>query len=176
MALRPASCVRDMDKVAWTRFSKSKPRKSYIKSLPHRHLNQFVMGTKKEDYDLTLELVAQKDVIVRDNSLESARQAVNRYLEKAAPGNYYFIVMQYPHHVIRENRMVATAGADRIQQGMRRSFGKPTSRAARIYKGRPVFVVSTYKQYESKVRESLLKAPKKMSGAYKIKVSSRVAA
>lgn len=175
MALRPARCVRDMNKVAWTRFSRSKPRKSYIKSLPHRHLNQFAMGTKKSDYNVVLGLVAEEDVIVRDNSLESARQAVNRYLEKTAQGNYYLVVVQYPHHVIRENRMVATAGADRIQQGMRRSFGKPTSRAARIYKGRPVFIVSTYKQFLEKAKESLLKAPKKMSGAYKVKVLPKVA-
>jgi large subunit ribosomal protein L10e len=34
--------------------------------------------------------------------------------------------------ILRENRMIATAGADRLQEGMRRSFGKPSSRAARV--------------------------------------------
>jgi large subunit ribosomal protein L10e len=28
--------------------------------------------------------------------------------------------------------MIATAGADRLQEGMRRAFGKPTGRAARV--------------------------------------------
>jgi large subunit ribosomal protein L10e len=34
--------------------------------------------------------------------------------------------------------MIATAGADRLQEGMRRSFGKPTGRAARIKAGQSI--------------------------------------
>ena len=44
----------------------------------------------------------------------------------------------YPHIVLRENRMIATAGADRLQEGMRRSFGKPSGRAARIKGGQSI--------------------------------------
>jgi large subunit ribosomal protein L10e len=44
----------------------------------------------------------------------------------------------YPHVILRENRMIATAGADRLQEGMRRSFGKPTGRAARITTGQSI--------------------------------------
>jgi large subunit ribosomal protein L10e len=43
---------------------------------------------------------------------------------------YLVRVVTYPHIILRENRMIATAGADRLQEGMRRSFGKPTGRAA----------------------------------------------
>ena len=48
MAIRPAKTVRDSDKPPWTRYSKSKPRKSYIKAMPHRDLNQYRMGNKKK--------------------------------------------------------------------------------------------------------------------------------
>jgi len=34
--------------------------------------------------------------------------------------------------------MIATAGADRLQEGMRRSFGKPSGRAARITTGQSI--------------------------------------
>jgi len=34
--------------------------------------------------------------------------------------------------------MIATAGADRLQEGMRRSFGKPSGRAARIKGGQSI--------------------------------------
>ena len=34
--------------------------------------------------------------------------------------------------------MIATAGADRLQEGMRRAFGKPTGRAARVKTGQSI--------------------------------------
>ncbi len=46
--------------------------------------------------------------------------------------DFYLYVTKYPHHVIRENKMMAFAGADRLQDGMRLSFGKPIGTAARI--------------------------------------------
>ena len=174
MALRPAKCVRDMDKPAWTRYSRRRPRKSYIKAMPHLYLNQYRMGTRKEDYDTKISLVAKEDVLLRDNALESARQAVNRYLEKSIAGSYYFVITQFPHHVIRENKMVAAAGADRIQQGMRRAFGKPTSRSARVKKGKAVFVVYTYKKNLPIVKTALSKAPKKLSASYSIIIEEGV--
>ncbi len=38
--------------------------------------------------------------------------------------------------------MIATAGADRLQEGMRRAFGKPTGRAARIDVGQEILSIS----------------------------------
>src|SRR2546422_7976195 len=37
--------------------------------------------------------------------------------------------------------MIATAGADRLQEGMRRAFGKPTGRAARVDDGQSILIV-----------------------------------
>jgi large subunit ribosomal protein L10e len=45
----------------------------------------------------------------------------------------------YPHVLLRENKMIATAGADRLQEGMRRAFGKSTGLAARIRPGQVIF-------------------------------------
>jgi len=36
--------------------------------------------------------------------------------------------------------MIATAGADRLQEGMRRAFGKPTGRAARVENGQSILI------------------------------------
>ena len=47
----------------------------------------------------------------------------------------------YPHIILRENKMIATAGADRLQEGMRRAFGKPTGRAARVENGQDLFII-----------------------------------
>lgn len=171
MGIRPAKSIRDPDKPPWTRYSKTRPRRSYIKSMPHRDLNQYRMGTKKEDYDLEVNLVSSQDILLRDNALESARLSANKELEKSAAGNYYFIIRPYPHHVIRENKMIAGAGADRLQKGMRKSFGRPTDRAARIYDGQKIFTVYTYKANLETVRVAYQRAMRKLSGTYKIKVS-----
>ncbi|MBD3397643.1 50S ribosomal protein L16 [Candidatus Micrarchaeota archaeon] len=171
MAIRPAKCVRDGNKVAWTRHSKRKPRKSYIKTMPHKELNQHRMGADKDDYDATYHLKLKDDILIlRDNAIEAARQSANKVLEAAMPGNYYFLVRVYPHHVIRENKMVAGAGADRIQKGMRRAFGKPMDRAARLKKNQALFSVYVYKgkENESAVKEAFRRAKMKLSGEFSV--------
>ena len=40
--------------------------------------------------------------------------------------------------------MMAFAGADRLQEGMRRSFGKPMGLAARVEPGQPIIEVDVY--------------------------------
>lgn len=173
MGIRPGRSIRDPDKVAWTRFSRSKPRKSFIKSMPHADLHQFRMGVMKPDYDLIVALRCTDGVILRDNAIESARQTSNKYLEKTLAGAYYFMVMVYPHHIIRENKMIAGAGADRLQKGMRQAFGRPTDRAARINVGTDLFTIQSYKGNVDHLKKSLGKATKKLSGRYRIVVTEK---
>lgn len=168
MGLRPARTVRDNMGPAWTRYSKRKPRKSFVKSLPHKNLNTFETGLVKTDYDLRATMVClDKTLLVRDNAIESARQTISRQLEKLALGNYKFWVRKYPHHVVRENRMLSGAGADRLSKGMRKSFGKPSDLAARINKGEIMFEVKTYSRFKDVVTDSFRKAGQKMSGNYR---------
>lgn len=169
MGIRPSKSIRDADKVAWTRFSRSKPRRSFIKAMPHQDLQVFRMGTIKKDYDSIMHLISEYPVILRDNAIESARQTCNKYLEKIILGNYYFIVRVFPHHVVRENKMIAGAGADRLQKGMRQSFGRPTDKAARLGTGTEVFTVYSYKQNAEHMKTALVRAKKKLAGRYKVK-------
>ncbi|MEW5996717.1 MAG: 50S ribosomal protein L16 [Candidatus Micrarchaeota archaeon] len=168
MGLRPARCIRTTKKRSWTRFSQSKPRKSYIKAMPHKDLNVYRMGAPRQDFNYTASLVADVPVVLRDNAIESARQSANKELESKAAGNYFFLVRVYPHEVLRENKMVAGAGADRIQKGMRQSFGKPTDRAARLGKGQALFTVSTYAANEEFVARAFRKATMKLSGRFRV--------
>jgi large subunit ribosomal protein L10e len=166
MGLRPAHTLREPKKRPWTRYSRN-PTKSYIKTLPHADLHQFRMGVQKKDYDLVIHMVTVDDIVLRDNAIESARQSANKVLEKNANGNFYFIVRPFPHHIIRENKMIAGAGADRLQKGMRQSFGRPTDRAARIDKGREVFSFYTYKGNLEYVMTAIERAKRKLSGKYR---------
>lgn len=168
MGIRPGRAIRDADKVAWTRFSKSKPRKSFIKSMPHADLHQYRMGVMKPDFDCVMTLRSEEAVILRDNAIESARQSSNKHLEKTAPGAYYFMVRVYPHHIIRENKMIAGAGADRLQKGMRQAFGRPVDRAARLGVGTPLFTVYSYKANAEHLKLALIRAKRKLSGKFRI--------
>ncbi|MFH1393390.1 MAG: 50S ribosomal protein L16 [Candidatus Micrarchaeota archaeon] len=171
--IRPGRAIRDADKVAWTRFSRRKPRRSFIKAMPHGNLHQYRMGVIKEDFDLVVHLNSLEPIIIRDNAMESARQTANKLLEARLAGNYYFIVRVYPHHVTRENKMIAGAGADRLQKGMRRAFGRPSSRAARLGVGTSLFTIHTFKANLPVVRAALVKAKKKLSGTYRMVVEEK---
>jgi large subunit ribosomal protein L10e len=51
---------------------------------------------------------------------------------------FYSLLRVYPHVILRENKMIATAGADRLQEGMRRAFGKAVGLAARVNRGQVI--------------------------------------
>jgi large subunit ribosomal protein L10e len=38
----------------------------------------------------------------------------------------------HPFHIVRINKMLSCAGADRLQQGMRGAWGKPYGSVARV--------------------------------------------
>ncbi|MFH0817829.1 MAG: 50S ribosomal protein L16 [Candidatus Micrarchaeota archaeon] len=167
MGLRPAKTCRDVGKAPWSRFSKKTPRKSFVKALPHNSLLVFSMGVGG-NYEIRMDLIADYAVQARDNSLESARQAANKYLEKAIPGAYSLKILVFPHNVIRENKMVSGAGADRIQKGMRQSFGRPTDRAARIAKRQKIFSAFVSEKNAQFVKEAYRRAKGKLPGSFSI--------
>ena len=172
MKLRPARSVRSIHSQAWARYSVKKPRKNYIKALPHTSLLIFKMGTAKPTYDLYLTLVSDQDVQIRSNSLEAARQVSNKYLERELLTNYFLKLRPYPHNVVREKKRATGAGADRISQGMSLSFGSPSSVAARVKRGQIVFELSTMASSKNVAREALSRAAKKMSGTYTITITN----
>ncbi len=175
MGLRPGRTMRDTNKPAWSRHSRSKPKESYIKAMPHQDITQFRMGVLKPDYNITFRLISQQDIQIRDNALESSRQAVNKYLEKTMMGNFYFIIMVFPHQIIRENKMIAGAGADRLQKGMRQSFGRATDKAARVRKNHEVFIINSYKDKVKTIRVAIKRALKKLPGTYTLIIEEKAA-
>lgn len=62
-------------------------------------------------------------------ALEAARIAGNKYMTKFAGKEAFHLRMRvHPFHVLRINKMLSCAGADRLQTGMRGAFGKPQVR------------------------------------------------
>jgi len=143
MGKRPARCYRYIRGPAYTRTSKSQS-KAYVRGVPDSRIRAFDAGNRKGDFPVHIHLVAQERCQIRHTALEAARMAVNRILQrKIGVKDYHLTIRIHPHHVLRENKMMAVAGADRIQDGMRRSFGKPTDRAARVKEGQELITVRT---------------------------------
>ncbi len=116
-------------------------RREYIHGAPQPKISKFTTGNPHGDYDLRLALVSEERAQVRHNALEAARMAANKVMEAIGEGNYYLVVRVYPHVVLRENKMIATAGADRLQEGMRRAFGRPVGLAARVEQGTEILEI-----------------------------------
>ncbi len=85
----------------------------YIHGSPAPKVSKFNMGDLSTQFARKAHLVAKEHVQIRHNALESARVSANKI----------------------------PAGADRLQEGMRRAFGKPTGRAARVENGQSIFIV-----------------------------------
>ncbi|MBI5347525.1 MAG: 50S ribosomal protein L16 [Candidatus Aenigmarchaeota archaeon] len=153
MALRPGRCYRKVHR-PYTRQSSRRPRKGYIKGVPKPKISSFEMG-KKGDYDKVLYLISKRNVQIRHNALESSRIGVVQTMEKniGKGATFFFKIRVYPHHVLRENALATGAGADRYQQGMKQSFGKPISTAAQVSAGQ--------KLMEVRVNEANVKLAKK---------------
>ena len=144
MALRKGSAYSKRYARPYTRISK-KRTKSYIKTVPNSKIVKFKMGDIKGFnnglYPVQLHVISKENCQVRDNSIEAVRQFLNRFLQVAVGKEFYLGVQIYPHHILRENKMLTGAGADRMQTGMARSFGKTMGRAALVKKGQVLFIV-----------------------------------
>jgi len=110
-------------------------KKKYAPGAPDPKIARFSTGAANPNYDLTIQLASTEKAQIRSNALEAARVAANKKLTPIGETAYHLLVKVYPHVILRENRMIATAGADRLQEGMRLAFGKPSGRAARITHG-----------------------------------------
>lgn len=113
-------------------------RREYIAGKPQIKIAKFSSGKAKSNYDYKVELLSTAKIQIRHNALEAARLAANKTMAKAGEMTFYSSLKVYPHVVLRENKMIATAGADRLQEGMRRAFGKATGLAARIKPGQTI--------------------------------------
>ena len=107
-------------------------RKKYMRGSPPPKITRFTMGDTSGRFEYEVYLIAQKEAQISHNALEAARIAVNRVLEAKLGNNYCMRILPYPHHIIRENKMIFGAHADRLQDGMRGAFGKPIGVAARV--------------------------------------------
>ncbi len=163
MAIRPGKCYSKLKKRPNTRVSKHKPRKSYVKGVPYPKIRSFEAGKPKPEYSVKAHLVTKGPIQIRHNALEAARVSTNKTLETTLGiGMYFMKILVFPHHILRDNPIATGAGADRYQTGMRLSFGKPISTAARVKKGQNIIEVRVSPGKENVAKKALKVASSKI--------------
>lgn len=151
-------------------------RREYIAGVPQPKIAKFTIGDPSGDFDFLVELKSRERAQIRHNALEAARIAANKILQRVGQVNYYMQIKIYPHLVLRENKMIATAGADRLQEGMRRAFGKPVGLAARVDIGTVIIEVGIKKQFLDVVKRALKVASSKLPVKTKLEIREFVKA
>merc|ERR1712235_42976 len=122
------------------------------------------LGRKKagvDEFPLCVHLVSDEYEQLSAEALEAGRICCNKYMVKhTAKDQFHIKIRVHPFHVLRINKMLSCAGADRLQTGMRGAFGKPQGLVARDH-------------HEAHAYEALRRAKFKFPGRQKIFTSKK---
>lgn len=109
-------------------------------------------------------------------------------VKHTAKDQFHIRIRVHPFHVLRINKMLSCAGADRLQTGkkdsslllitlddqtthligMRGAFGKPQGTVARVNIGQPLMSIRTYDKHKDSVIEALRRTKFKFPGRQKV--------
>jgi large subunit ribosomal protein L10e len=175
-ATRKALAYSKRKPVVNTRRSK-KQQLSYIKTVPPHKIVKFNMGNVQA-YDagrfpLSLALLSAEPVQIRDLAIEAVRQSLHKDLAKLLTIKHYFLQCNvYPHNILRNNRIFSGGSkGERVQTGMRKSFGSPEGRAAIVKKGHAIFTVHfADKEHIPKIKTFFSKVKPKVPCSTKVRV------
>ncbi len=131
------------------------------------------MGDTRAEFEYEARLIALKKAQIRHNALEAARIATNRFLNEKLSQNYRLQIHPYPHIILRENKMIFGAHADRLQDGMRRSFGKPIGTAARVRPNQTIITVNVNAEGVEVAKEALKRGSAKLPIPCRIVIEKR---
>jgi len=169
MGRRPARCYR---------YCKNKPypKSRFCRGVPDPKIQIYDVGRKTaetDEFPLCVHLVSGEKEQLSSEALEAGRIVVNKCMTKyAGKDSFHLKVRAHPFHVLRINKMLSCAGADRLQTGMRQAYGKPTGTVARVEIGQIIFSVRSKESNEKQVVEALRRAKYKFPGRQNIIVSN----
>merc|ERR1712061_800006 len=165
MGRRPAKCYR---------YCKNKPypKSRFNRGVPDPKIRIYDAGRKKipvDDFPFAAHMVSMEKEQISSESLEAARVACNKYMVKnAGKDAFHLRIRVHPWHVLRSNKMLSCAGADRLQTGMRGAFGKTYGTVARVEIGQILMSVRSRDQHEACVFEALRRAKYKFPGRQRL--------
>ena len=170
MGRRPARCYR---------YCKNKPyiKSRYLRGVPDGKIAIFDIGNKfanHKEFPLCVHLVSGEDEQLSSEALEAGRIVVNKYMSiSCSKESFHLRVRTHPFHVLRINKMLTCAGADRLQTGMRHAFGKAHGLVSRVKIGQILYSVRSKDQHQAHVIEALRRCKYKFPGRQHIVVSKK---
>jgi large subunit ribosomal protein L10e len=142
------------------------PKSRFNRGVPDPKIRIFDLGRKKanaDEFPLCIHLVSNEYEQLSSEALEAARICANKYLVKVAgKEGFHLRVRAHPYHVVRINKMLSCAGADRLQTGMRGAFGKPNGTVARVNIGQIILSVRTRDANRATALEALRRSQYKV--------------
>lgn len=145
--------------------------------MPDAKIRIYDVGSRKTsvfEFPCVVHLVSDEREQISSEALEAARIAANKCLVKfAGREGFHMRIRAHPYHVLRINKMLSCAGADRLQTGMRGAYGKPDGKVARVSIGQILMSVRVRDPHQSTAVEALRRAKFKFPGRQKIVLSRK---
>jgi len=137
----------------------------------------FDVGRKNatsDEFAFCVHLISREYEQISSEALEASRIVVNKYLTKyAGKDAFHLRVRVHPNHVVRINKMLSCAGADRLQTGMRQAYGKPAGICARVHIGDVLLSIRVKENDKKHAIEALRRAKFKFPGRQQIILTNR---
>ena len=145
--------------------------------MPDPKIRIYDLGRKKasvDEFPFCVHLVCDEHQQITSEALEAARICANKNMVKVTgKDSFHLRVRCHPYHVIRINKMLSCAGADRLQTGMRGAYGKPYGLVARVNIGQVILSTRTKDANRPVAIEALRRSRYKFAGRQKIIVSKK---
>ena len=171
MGRRPARCYRYIG-------NKPYPKSRFCRGVPDPRIQRYETGVreaKAKDLPICTRLILLEHELISAEALEAARVSSNRYMMKTmGKDGYHIRINLHPFHVLRINKMLSTAGADRLQTGMRHAFGKPEGLVCRARYGCQIMSIRSTPAGLKHTLEALRRASFKFPGHTRVVISNKV--
>ena len=110
-SLRKAGAYSKKKARPYTRVSKTR-KKAFIKTVPQLKVVKFGTGNKEahlsDKHGFLVKYICMEKVQIRDNALEAGRLLITKILDKEIPGQFFFEVKVYPHHILTSHIYVSS--------------------------------------------------------------------
>merc|ERR1712212_552274 len=101
--------------------NKPYPKSRFCRGVPDPKIRIYDLGRKKanvQDFPFCLHMVSDELEQLSSEALEAARICANKYMVKfCGKDAFHLRIRVHPFHVVRINKMLSCAGADRLQIG-----------------------------------------------------------
>ena len=170
MGRRPFRCYR---------YCKNKPyiKSRYCRAVPDAKVRIFDLGKKTasvDEFPFCVHLVSDELEQISSEALEASRIACNKYITaQSGKDSFHMRIRVHPYHVLRINKMLSCAGADRLQSGMRGAFGKPYALVARVAIGQILISIRCKEQHANVAIQALRRSMYKFPGRQRVIVSKK---